>query len=254
MDRLTNVVVLWLLVGLSSLALAQSKPQLDQKVGNCSVIQNGTGNTVSLNCDNIDATLARQIQEILNSTRQNTSAAKGISEKLDRIINHMDQESVPPVVGLRFVYPKSPALLILNESAVVARDIKWTVVLWNMDLPERTDPLPIPVSIFDWLKGHDEGGPQNLFDNPTIIPLLKSGNRLIGSASITCPNCERGRTYLIYIVWGEGGWYSELEGEKSGHIVAPLKFEREALNSYFGLIESAVPAEKRVPISDSLRQ
>ena len=56
-----------------------------------------------------------------------------------------------PDVALRFVYPKSPALVLVNQSAVIARDIKWTVVLWNMDLPDRNDPLPIPVSTFDWI-------------------------------------------------------------------------------------------------------
>ena len=33
-----------------------------------------------------------------------------------------------PDVTLRFVYPGAPALLLLNQSGVVARDIKWTVM------------------------------------------------------------------------------------------------------------------------------
>jgi hypothetical protein len=74
-------------------------------------------------------------------------------------------------VSLRFVYPKSPALILVNNSDVIAKNIKWSVALWNMDLPDRNDPLPIPVSTFDWIKPHDEGGPQNLFNTPLVCPL-----------------------------------------------------------------------------------
>src|SRR3984957_10819414 len=123
MKKFTMTVLVVFLGGISSLSFAQSKPQLDQKVGNCSIIQNGTGNTASLNCDNIDATLAKQIQEILNGTRQNTSAAKDISEKLDRIINQMDQAEAQPLVALKFVGPKGPAVACVNESDAIARDI-----------------------------------------------------------------------------------------------------------------------------------
>jgi hypothetical protein len=34
-----------------------------------------------------------------------------------------------PDLALRFVYPASPALIIVNQSAVIAKDIKWAVVL-----------------------------------------------------------------------------------------------------------------------------
>lgn len=51
-----------------------------------------------------------------------------------------------PDVTLRFIYPNEPALVLVNQSGVTARDIKWTVALWNLDMPERTDPLPISVS------------------------------------------------------------------------------------------------------------
>lgn len=72
-----------------------------------------------------------------------------------------------PEIRLRFVYPKDPSLIVVNHSGAIARDIKWTVALWNMNLPDRNDPLPIPVSSFDWLKPHTEGGPQNLFGTPS---------------------------------------------------------------------------------------
>jgi len=114
-----------------------------QKAGDCSVVQNGTGNTASLKCYDIDATLAKQVQEILNGTKQNASAAKAMSEKLDRILKHMDQEDAQPLVGLKIVGAKGPGLACVNESAVIARDILWEVVIWNRDTLEL-QPLPIP--------------------------------------------------------------------------------------------------------------
>lgn len=156
----------------------------------------------------------------------------------------------PADVALRFVYPKSPALVIANLSDSLARDIKWTVVLWNMDLPDRNDPLPIPVSTFDWLKARDEGGPQDLFNGPLVAPLLKPGNRLFGSVSVDCPACARGRTYIVYIVWGQGGWFSEVENERSGRIIVPPKFLKDSREKYFKALEAAIPENSRLPIGE----
>lgn len=153
-----------------------------------------------------------------------------------------------PSVALRFVYPKAPALVIVNDSEAVARDIKWTVVLWNLDLPDRDEPLPIPVTAFDWIRAHNLSGPQGLFGGALVPPLLKPGNRLFGTASVVCPDCDRGRTYIVYIVWDQGGWYSEIEDEKSGNVIIPVNLKGESRAAYFAmLVESAAPAS-RVPI------
>ena len=129
------------------------------------------------------------------------------------------QESLADV-ALSFVTPSEPTLLILNLSDSVVRDIKWAVTVWNMDLPDRNDPLPIPVQTFDWLKGHKKGGPQSMFSSPLVSPLLKPGNWLFGSAAVSCPECPRGKTYVVYIVWGKGGWFSEVENMKSGELLS----------------------------------
>ena len=151
-------------------------------------------------------------------------------------------------VALRFIYPEEPALMIVNQSNLGARDIKWQVTLWNMDLPERNDPLPIPTSTFDWLRGHTEGGPQNLFGTPTVAPLLKSGNRLFGSATVDCPQCSRGRTYIVYIVLGKGGWLSEVKNETRGRILIPPNFLKETREKYFKFLEAAARPKMRTPI------
>jgi hypothetical protein len=144
----------------------------------------------------------------------------------------------------------SPALTVVNKSAVLAKDIKWTVALWNMDLQDRNDPLPLPVGTFDWIRPDNEGGPQNLFDGPLVSPLLKSGNRLFGSASVICPECARGRTYIVYIVWGEGGWFSEIENETSGKILIPPNFLKATRLEYFKALEAAAPTHLRTSIME----
>ena len=249
MKLFTVTALVGLLGGTSSLAFAQSRPQLDQKVGNCSVIQNGTGNTVSLNCDNIDATLAKQIQEILNGTRQNTSASKDISEKLDRIINHMDQADARPLVGLKFIGSKGPGVACVNESDVMARDMLLQVVLWNRDTLEL-QPLPIPTQKCDWLRPHDEGAP---YDLSRWLAQLKPGTHLIGSAMISCPNCITGRTYVVSIILGDSGWFSEVNPGpgQQGRVFVPHEPNSEvSCAKFLDALEGLVPVDRRLPIPD----
>jgi hypothetical protein len=153
-------------------------------------------------------------------------------------------------VRLRFINPKSPVLIIVNSSDAVARNIKWAVALWNEDLPDRNDPLPIPVSTFDWIKPHQEGGPEDLFGTPNVSSLLKPNNRLSGSASVDCPVCIRGRTYVLYIIWGQGGWFSELENEKSGGVLVPKTVLKDSIEAFFRQLQAAVPENLRVPIGE----
>jgi pimeloyl-ACP methyl ester carboxylesterase len=155
-----------------------------------------------------------------------------------------------PDVTLRLVYPGEPALLLINQSGAIARDIKWTVTLWNLDLPERTNPLPIPVSTFDWIRPRQTGGPQNLFGAPAVKSLLSSGNRLIGSASVVCPDCTRGRTFVIYIVWGQGGWFTEVVDRKDGEILIPNRFTKTLISQYAKELLSLIPESARIPISE----
>jgi hypothetical protein len=63
------------------------------------------------------------------------------------------QRDQPPDVTSMFVYPEQPALVITNESANIAREIKFGVVLWNPDTP-RLGPLPIPFQTFDFIRPH----------------------------------------------------------------------------------------------------
>src|SRR5260221_10298176 len=87
------------------------------------------------------------------------------------------EESPKPDVTLRFVYPKSPALLIVNPSLVVARNIRYQVTLFNLDTLTEHDippnqPLPIPTQSIDWVGPNAAVGPQNVFFTPLVEPLL----------------------------------------------------------------------------------
>ena len=110
--------------------------------------------------------------------------------------------------------------------------------------------MPIPVSTFDWIRPHDESGPLNLFSAANVASLLKPGDRLFGSASVTCPECPRGRTFIVYIVWEKGGWFAEIENEKSGKIIIPSNFLKETRDEYFKTLETTVPTQSRIPISE----
>jgi hypothetical protein len=236
------------LIGLFLVTCSSSFGQ-SQKVGNCSVVQNGTGNTASLNCDEIDATLAKQVQQILNGTKQNASTTKAISEKLDRILKHMDQADAQPLVGLKIVGAKGPAVACVNESDTIAHDILWEVVLWNRDTLE-IQPLPIPTQKFEWLRPHDEGG---AYDISHWFAQLKPGTHLIGTAMISCPNCVIGRTYIVSIIVGEGGWFSEINPGpgKQGKLLVPLHPESDgAMAKFLNELEVGVPVSNRIPIED----
>lgn len=149
-----------------------------------------------------------------------------------------------PDFSLRLVYPESPALVISNPSNKVVREIKYSFALWNLRANSIT-PLPIKVATFDWIGAKSSGGPQLIFE-PTFN--LKKGDQIVGSMSASCPEGTRGRTYLVSLVWGEGGWTAELEKEKSGSLIVPEgKLTLQSLRRYTETIKRT-PQELRKPI------
>ncbi len=165
------------------------------------------------------------------------------------IINPPPPSAPKPEVVLHFVYPTSPALVLQNVTDGIARDMLWEVVLWNIDLPDRIDPLPIPSTAYSWLRPRSSGGPQSLFDTPQVASLLKPGSRLYGSAEVSCPECERSHTYFVFIKWGESGWFAEAKDAPDGQLLIPRPpFTTQVIAAYAQTIENIVPASMRVPI------
>jgi hypothetical protein len=162
-----------------------------------------------------------------------------------------------PDVTLRFVYPTSPSLMLDNISDVTAKQIKWTVALWNLDNPmvysdpsnkNDHEPLQIPISTFDFIRPLLSGGPLNLFGSNLVAPYIKKGDRLVGSASVVCPECERGHTFTVYIEYGKGGWYCEITNEQSGNVLIPTKIKLDDINQYVDTVFMNSPENKRVEI------
>jgi hypothetical protein len=155
----------------------------------------------------------------------------------------------PDEVALRFVYPQAPALIVVNPSDAVIRNAKWYVGLWNLNLADRNDPLPIPVSTFDWIKPHDEGGPQLLFNAQIVQSLLKPGDHLLGCASVSCPDCIKGHGYILDILWGKGGTFAEIENDDGGKLILPTQALTETTREqYFRRLRS-IPTKPPVPIA-----
>lgn len=115
-----------------------------------------------------------------------------------------------PDVSLKFVGQKEPAVLLLNFSNAVAREIKYSVELWNLSKPAEKTPLLIPTSSFDFIRPYERGGPQNIFSFPNVGSSLKDGDGLFGYASVGCPTCTRWHFYWLYIEWHRGGAFCEL--------------------------------------------
>jgi hypothetical protein len=176
----------------------------------------------------------------------------GIVALIFAIRGLLREESRPeipkPDVTLRFIYATEPALLLVNQSGAVARDIKWQVTVWNLDLPDRTNPLPILTATFDFIMPRSSGGPQDLFSSQAS--LLHKGDRLIGSASVSCPDCSRGHTFIVYIVWEQGGWFTEALDKTGGEILMPKRFTKSDIAKYADYLMSLVPQSARAPIGE----
>jgi hypothetical protein len=98
---------------------------------------------------------------------------------------------------------------------VVLREPKFSPGIWNLDRPNPSEGgtptiLPIPVESGDWIRPHEKQGPNQFIGQPNSKALLKEGDRLFGVVNVTCPDCVATRIYVIYVVYGKGGWYSEI--------------------------------------------
>jgi ABC-type multidrug transport system fused ATPase/permease subunit len=151
-----------------------------------------------------------------------------------------------PEVVLSLVHTASPAVSLHNVSNAVANNIKWGIILWNTTHPDPSfTPLQIPIQMFDWIKPGQYGGPEDVFSR--VSSQLQPGDRLVGCAFVDCPDCIKGHSYLVEIVWGQGGWYSEW-ASGNGNPVYPINWSVEGKEGYFAQIE-ATPLAYRVAIT-----
>lgn len=153
-----------------------------------------------------------------------------------------------PEVTLRFVGRTSPDLQLTNISDVTADHVKYMVVAFDADAADEDKLLKIPATEFGFLTAHNSSLPINLFDlpaNPSSV--VKAGDRIFGSASVSCPTCSRGHTFLFNITLGNGGWYIERKDVSNGNFIAPAN--KAQLKEFGKWIQGLTDAE-RISITD----
>ncbi len=158
------------------------------------------------------------------------------------------QKDQPPDVIPILVSPTEPVIVLINESANVAREIKWGLIVWNLDAPAGlNNPLQIPFQAFDFLRPHERSVPEQLF-TAAILSAVKPGNRLFGIATVTCPDCATDRNVWVYIEYGKGGWFAPLPTDKGVSMQQLFRLIPEIEKNISASVDEIVPANQRIPI------
>jgi hypothetical protein len=189
----------------------------------------------------------------IHSGVESQNQSGGITAQTVNITNASPPASTPaprPEVAIRFQDPDLPTLVLLNTSGVVAQNIKWWVLLFNIDryTPGSLPIAPIRSSTFDFLRAHAPSIPQSLSAEPGFFNIVKPGDRLYGSAIVDCPECKRSRTYFVYLKWGESGWYSLDKNAPQGQVQRPGSQSAQDTAAFVRLVES-VPPSARVAVT-----
>lgn len=165
-----------------------------------------------------------------------------------------------PDIRLQFLRPAEPALFVENTSDAVAHDVIWDVIVWDIDRSSTPDQWLLEAkSEFRFLRAHDRAGPDDILSNMRAIQvrmqrdisqLPQKGDRLYGTASVQCSDCKRGRTYRVFMRWGEQGWISEIEDITDGHPRIPIfPITREKVETFVRWVDS-VSADSRESFSE----
>lgn len=155
-----------------------------------------------------------------------------------------------PNVEMCLVSPKDPALVLFNPSRQLAEQVVSAYGLFDLDAPNPNEPLRVPSNISAFIKPGAAEGPQSIFDSiGGVRP--KSGDRIVGSIGINCAKCAVGRTYLVAITFGSGGWFSQFKSLTTGGLAIPKappggRSFFDAL-SYIPILNS-VPQPERIQI------
>jgi hypothetical protein len=116
-----------------------------------------------------------------------------------------------PVLEARLAYA-DPSIVIMNNTDVVAHDMRYSVYLWNLDHTDNLDALPIltPIPQGTFVRAHERFLPTALFDSPAVKARIRTGDRLWGFINVTCSDCSETKVYFMGALLGSGGWLSEV--------------------------------------------
>jgi hypothetical protein len=117
-----------------------------------------------------------------------------------------------PDIHMYLSNPTVFAVVLENLSGAIMQHPAYAVIVWDLDLPQRTDALPIPVfsDASAFIRPRGAIGPFAAMLLPAVQALVKKGDRIAGWIWVTCPDCIREREYWVFAVHGENGWFSEI--------------------------------------------
>jgi len=159
-------------------------------------------------------------------------------------------KAVPANLSLRFVYPNEVSLVVDNaRSAGLADRPKYWAQLIDLD-NIHGNYLQIPVTMGDYIRPGELLGPQQFMGIPAVKNLVKPGDRIFGSVSVSCPTCIKTRTYWLYVKVGDGGWYEEQQGP--GKTIGNWQVAETIAQNFEAYAAIFAPPDKRIPIHETL--
>lgn len=189
----------------------------------------------------------QKIQQAPNKspTSASTTTVTSKPEKPQTIVS-----AKKPDISIQVEYAAGFAVTLVNTGDVVLRDPKFSAVVWDLDIADRNDPLPVPVwaaTPNDWLRPGEGMGPQGVVGLPNVFALVKKGDRIFGYIWASCPDCIRSKYYWVYEVVGQGGWYSELPAGQFPATNTLFKMLPQLRTNLDGFL-ATLPASNRKPI------
>jgi hypothetical protein len=161
--------------------------------------------------------------------------------------------TVRPDIGMEFVNPGDVAFRMVNLSQrATLRDPKYGFFLIDIDGPrtitigDDTVPQLLPIPAFadagDFLKPRAKFMPRAIVSTfPAVQGIVKPNDRIFGSATVSCPDCIKDRTYVIFFTVGGGGWYAEIGKQ-------PTILFRELLTNPEAALLRVFPLSERITI------
>jgi len=154
---------------------------------------------------------------------------------------------VKPDISLRIVNPQAMSIVVVNDSKAIIRDARYSFIVWNLEA-DKADSFPIIDRTADWIRPTEFIYPESFLSPAQISSFVKNGDRLIGIADAGCPDCLRTKSYWVYLIHGQGGWFAESPENKYPNIRQVSKLIpqiRKNPESFF----RDIPQDARIPIA-----
>jgi hypothetical protein len=200
-----------------------------------------------------------------NQEKEEKDKLQGTIDGLKKQVNDLSTNSIPQLLGdveelkpsrppkpllpdltVRLVHPQEVAIVIDNAShAGIADRPKYGVALTDVD-NLGADFLKIPTQMGDYIRPGESWGPNELMGIDAVKSVVKHGDRIVGSVSISCPTCMKTRGYWVFIKAGDGGWYAEQEG--SPKAIANRAAAEKLASNFDAYADILAPKSKRTPI------